>query len=164
MTGARPRGAEKRRARERGSGGGREAVAEAAAGGMSGVPGAGRALAALLLAASVLSAALLVPGGSPERGAEAAPPRGECGPRAAAAPSRRPFRWGARPAEGPRDCLLPRGDAPPSPDWGPVAGERSEKSGSPELVFVSSALQGAPPGRESLGVVPYARCRRHGAG
>ncbi|NP_001350157.1 heparan-alpha-glucosaminide N-acetyltransferase isoform 3 precursor [Homo sapiens] len=37
--------------------------------------GAGRALAALLLAASVLSAALLAPGGSSGRDAQAAPPR-----------------------------------------------------------------------------------------
>ncbi|XP_014448227.1 heparan-alpha-glucosaminide N-acetyltransferase [Tupaia chinensis] len=37
--------------------------------------GAGWPLAALLLAVSVLSAALLAPGGSPERGAQAAPPR-----------------------------------------------------------------------------------------
>ncbi|XP_077925674.1 heparan-alpha-glucosaminide N-acetyltransferase isoform X2 [Halichoerus grypus] len=42
---------------------------------MNGARGAGRALAALLLAASVLSAALLAPGGSPERDAETAPPR-----------------------------------------------------------------------------------------
>ncbi|XP_077705534.1 heparan-alpha-glucosaminide N-acetyltransferase isoform X2 [Canis aureus] len=42
---------------------------------MSGARGAGPALVALLLAASVLSAALLAPGESPERGAEAAPPR-----------------------------------------------------------------------------------------
>ncbi|KAF6376267.1 heparan-alpha-glucosaminide N-acetyltransferase [Rhinolophus ferrumequinum] len=42
---------------------------------MSGARGAGLAMAALLLAASVLSAALLAPGGSPERGAEAEPPR-----------------------------------------------------------------------------------------
>ncbi|XP_035556039.1 heparan-alpha-glucosaminide N-acetyltransferase isoform X2 [Canis lupus baileyi] len=42
---------------------------------MSGARGAGPALVALLLAASVLSAALLAPGDSPERGAEAAPPR-----------------------------------------------------------------------------------------
>ncbi|XP_077925675.1 heparan-alpha-glucosaminide N-acetyltransferase isoform X3 [Halichoerus grypus] len=75
MTGARPCAAEKRRARERGGGGGRGAAAEAAAGGMNGARGAGRALAALLLAASVLSAALLAPGGSPERDAETAPPR-----------------------------------------------------------------------------------------
>ncbi|XP_037668938.1 heparan-alpha-glucosaminide N-acetyltransferase isoform X1 [Choloepus didactylus] len=40
---------------------------------MSGAPGAGRALAALLLAASVLSAVLLAPTASPERGAESAP-------------------------------------------------------------------------------------------
>nr|KAF6427632.1 heparan-alpha-glucosaminide N-acetyltransferase [Rousettus aegyptiacus] len=76
MTGARPRAAEKRRARERGGGGsgvaaaqaapGRERRRVAAAGGMSGAPGAGLALAALLLAASVLSAALLAPGGAPE--------------------------------------------------------------------------------------------------
>ncbi|PNJ34594.1 HGSNAT isoform 11 [Pongo abelii] len=37
--------------------------------------GAGRALAALLLAASVLSAVLLAPGGSSGRDAQAAPPR-----------------------------------------------------------------------------------------
>ncbi|KAM9194783.1 heparan-alpha-glucosaminide N-acetyltransferase isoform 2-T2 [Dugong dugon] len=87
MTGARPSAAEKRRAGERGSGSpgcagrerrrgkGRGAAAEAApgrkrrpelaaaaaAGSMSGAAGAGRALAALLLAASVLSAALLAP-------------------------------------------------------------------------------------------------------
>ncbi|KAF5920657.1 hypothetical protein HPG69_014694 [Diceros bicornis minor] len=42
---------------------------------MSGARGAGRALAALLLAASVLSAALLAPGRAPERGAERARPR-----------------------------------------------------------------------------------------
>ncbi|XP_053756983.1 heparan-alpha-glucosaminide N-acetyltransferase isoform X3 [Panthera pardus] len=75
MTGARPCAAEERRSRERGSCGG--AAAEAAAGGMDGARGAGRALAALLLAASVLSAALLAPGGSPEHGAEAAPPRAD---------------------------------------------------------------------------------------
>ncbi|XP_023108315.2 heparan-alpha-glucosaminide N-acetyltransferase isoform X4 [Felis catus] len=75
MTGARPCAAEERRSRERGSCGG--AAAEAAAGGMNGARGAGRALAALLLAASVLSAALLAPGGSPEYGAEAAPPRAD---------------------------------------------------------------------------------------
>ncbi|XP_045314465.1 heparan-alpha-glucosaminide N-acetyltransferase isoform X3 [Leopardus geoffroyi] len=75
MTGARPSAAEERRSRERGSCGG--AAAEAAAGGMDGARGAGRALAALLLAASVLSAALLAPGGSPEHGAEAAPPRAD---------------------------------------------------------------------------------------
>ncbi|XP_077008769.1 heparan-alpha-glucosaminide N-acetyltransferase isoform X2 [Tamandua tetradactyla] len=40
---------------------------------MSGAPGAGRALAALLVAASVLSAALLAPSASPERGAESTP-------------------------------------------------------------------------------------------
>lgn len=110
MTGARPCAAEKRRARERGGGGGRGAAAEAAAGGMNGARGAGRVLAALLLAASVLSAALLAPGGSPERDAETAPPRGECGPRlrpgrlgghrTAAPRSCRGFRWGARPAAG----------------------------------------------------------------
>lgn len=83
MTGARPTAAEKRRARERGGGGGpaadaapgRERRPVEAAGGMSGARGAGVAMAALLLAASVLSAALLAPGGSPERGAEAEPPR-----------------------------------------------------------------------------------------
>ncbi|XP_045391623.1 heparan-alpha-glucosaminide N-acetyltransferase isoform X2 [Lemur catta] len=42
---------------------------------MRGARGGGRALAALLLAASVLSAARLAPGGSPERGAQAASPR-----------------------------------------------------------------------------------------
>ncbi|KAM9621804.1 heparan-alpha-glucosaminide N-acetyltransferase isoform 1-T1 [Trichechus inunguis] len=98
MTGARPSAAEKRRTGERGSGSpgcagrerrrgkGRGAAAEAApgrkrrpelaaaaaAGSMSGAAGAGRALAALLLAASVLSAALLAPGESPERGADSA--------------------------------------------------------------------------------------------
>ncbi|XP_058381311.1 heparan-alpha-glucosaminide N-acetyltransferase isoform X2 [Diceros bicornis minor] len=71
MTGARPSAAEERRARERGGAG----PAAAAAGGMSGARGAGRALAALLLAASVLSAALLAPGRAPERGAERARPR-----------------------------------------------------------------------------------------
>ncbi|CAD7680346.1 unnamed protein product [Nyctereutes procyonoides] len=76
MTGARPCGAEQRRVRERGGGGtATAAAAAAAAGGMSGARGAGPALVALLLAASVLSAALLAPGDSPERGAEAAPPR-----------------------------------------------------------------------------------------
>ncbi|KAM5278612.1 heparan-alpha-glucosaminide N-acetyltransferase isoform 4-T4 [Hipposideros larvatus] len=86
MTGARPCAAEKRRARERGGGGGgggpaanaapgRERRLVEAAGGMSGARGAGLAMAALLLAASVLSAALLASGGSPERGAEAEPPR-----------------------------------------------------------------------------------------
>lgn len=69
MTGARPGAAEQRRAGARGG------AAAAAAGGMSGAWGAGRALAALLLAASVLSAALLAPGGAPERGAESARPR-----------------------------------------------------------------------------------------
>ncbi|KAM8933299.1 heparan-alpha-glucosaminide N-acetyltransferase isoform 2-T2 [Lycaon pictus] len=83
MTGARPCGAEQRRGRERGGGGGHGdgggggggGPAAQAAGGMSGARGAGPALVALLLAASVLSAALLAPGDSPERGAEAAPPR-----------------------------------------------------------------------------------------
>ncbi|XP_066091332.1 heparan-alpha-glucosaminide N-acetyltransferase [Saccopteryx bilineata] len=87
MTGARPRAAKKRRARERGGGGGggggAGAAAEAkrrpvaaAAGGMLWSRAAGPALAALLLlAASVLSATLLAPGGSLERGTESAPPR-----------------------------------------------------------------------------------------
>lgn len=91
MTGARPRAAKKRRARERGGleggGGGAAAQAapgrerrpvEAAAGSMSWTRAAGRTLAALLLVASALSATLLAPGGSVERGPEPAPPRGEC--------------------------------------------------------------------------------------
>lgn len=145
MTGARPRAAEKRRARERGGGGsgvaaaqaapGRERRRVAAAGGMSGAPGAGLALAALLLAASVLSAALLAPGGAPEHGAEAAPPRGECGPRA---PS-------GCPARGARHHPLPRGDATPPPGSGRSAGERSEKQLSGTRVFVyTTRLRRAP--------------------
>lgn len=116
MTGARTRAAEKRRARERagGSGGlaanavpGRELRPVEAADSMSGARGAGAglALAALLLATSVLSAALLGPGGYPERGAEVEPQRGECAPR-----SPRRLRL-----PGPRggDCLLPRAKTPP---------------------------------------------------
>ncbi|XP_007933232.1 heparan-alpha-glucosaminide N-acetyltransferase [Orycteropus afer afer] len=65
MTGARPSAAEERRGGKRGGGGSLECA------GMSGT--AGRALAALLLLASVLSAALLAPGDSPEQGADSAP-------------------------------------------------------------------------------------------
>uniref|UniRef100_A0A8D2D7J8 Heparan-alpha-glucosaminide N-acetyltransferase n=1 Tax=Sciurus vulgaris TaxID=55149 RepID=A0A8D2D7J8_SCIVU len=83
MTGARPPTAEKRRAEERGGPGaafqeaapGRERRPERAAGDMRGMLGAGWGLAALLLAASMLSAALLAPGGSPERDGEAEPQR-----------------------------------------------------------------------------------------
>ncbi|XP_054421905.1 heparan-alpha-glucosaminide N-acetyltransferase [Pteronotus mesoamericanus] len=85
MTGARPCTAKKRRARERGGvrGGGaaveaapgRERQPVVAAGSMSWARAAGRTLAALLLVASVLSATLLAPGGSLERGSEPAPPR-----------------------------------------------------------------------------------------
>lgn len=83
MTSARPSASEKRRARERGGGGGDDGGAaarleqrpRAATGSMSALPGAGRVLAALLLAASVLSASLLAPGGSPERDSAAAQPR-----------------------------------------------------------------------------------------
>ncbi|XP_053515825.1 heparan-alpha-glucosaminide N-acetyltransferase isoform X1 [Artibeus jamaicensis] len=89
MTGARPCAAKRRRARERGRGDGRGGGAaaeaaprrerrpvEAAAGSMRWAPAAGRTLAALLLVASALSATLLAPGGSVERGPEPAPPRG----------------------------------------------------------------------------------------
>uniref|UniRef100_A0A5F7ZP17 Heparan-alpha-glucosaminide N-acetyltransferase n=1 Tax=Macaca mulatta TaxID=9544 RepID=A0A5F7ZP17_MACMU len=67
MTGARASAAEQRRAGR----GGQAGAAERSAG----MSGAGRALVVLLLAASVLSAALLAPGGSSERDAQAAPPR-----------------------------------------------------------------------------------------
>uniref|UniRef100_I3MTV3 Heparan-alpha-glucosaminide N-acetyltransferase n=1 Tax=Ictidomys tridecemlineatus TaxID=43179 RepID=I3MTV3_ICTTR len=70
MTGARPPTAKKRRAEERGGAGaapGRKLRLESAAGDMRGALGAGWALAALLLAASMVSAALLAPGGSPEQ-------------------------------------------------------------------------------------------------
>ncbi|XP_057553051.1 heparan-alpha-glucosaminide N-acetyltransferase [Hippopotamus amphibius kiboko] len=64
MRGARPCAAERRGPRGRGGGGGGGGGSGAGpAGGMCGA--AGRALGALLLAASVLSAALLAPGGSP---------------------------------------------------------------------------------------------------
>lgn len=149
MTGARPCAAEKRRARERGGGGGgggpaanaapgRERRLVEAAGGMSGARGAGLAMAALLLAASVLSAALLASGGSPERGAEAEPPRGECAPRL------RPGRLGSPRAAsgcGARGACyasslgvirrpLPARDA---------GRARARKSNSPKVVLVSTA-------------------------
>ncbi|XP_036155926.1 heparan-alpha-glucosaminide N-acetyltransferase isoform X2 [Myotis myotis] len=76
MTSARPRAPKKRRARERCGDGGaaaeaapvRERRPAAAAGGMSWARAAGRVLAALLLAASALSAALLASGDALERG------------------------------------------------------------------------------------------------
>ncbi|XP_074239914.1 heparan-alpha-glucosaminide N-acetyltransferase isoform X2 [Saimiri boliviensis] len=67
MTGERAAAAEQRRAER----GGPAGAAERAVG----MAGAGWALAALLLAASVLSAALLAPGGSTERDAQGSPPR-----------------------------------------------------------------------------------------
>ncbi|XP_058145843.1 heparan-alpha-glucosaminide N-acetyltransferase [Dasypus novemcinctus] len=98
MTGARPPAAEERRAGARGGGGSpgragrkrprgggpraageaaearRRPAGEAAAGSMGRAPAAGRALAALLLAAAGLGAALLAPSAAPGRGAQAAPP------------------------------------------------------------------------------------------
>ncbi|KAK1341902.1 hypothetical protein QTO34_016653 [Cnephaeus nilssonii] len=119
MTGARPRASKKRRARERGGGGGGGAAAEAApgrerrpaaaAGGMSWARAAGRVLAALLLAASALSAALLASGDAVERGT-----RGECveAPARAARRPPRPSRCRDRRA---RDGPLGLGDATPPP-------------------------------------------------
>lgn len=115
MTSARPRAPKKRRARERYGGG--WAVAEAApvrerrpaaaAGGMSWARAAGRVLAALLLAASALSAALLASGDALERGT-----RGEC-VEAPARAARLPPRPSRRRDRGARDCPLRLRDATP---------------------------------------------------
>ncbi|XP_006860045.1 PREDICTED: heparan-alpha-glucosaminide N-acetyltransferase [Chrysochloris asiatica] len=83
---------------------------------MSGGAGAGRVLIALLLAASVLSAALLAPGESPERGINPAPLRGERAPQHRAPGGLRhrcalSGRLGH--GEAPRDCPCPSGEAPP---------------------------------------------------
>lgn len=137
MTGARPRAAKKRRARERGGGGGeggeggaaaeaaarRERRPAAAAGGMSWARAAGRVLAALLLAASALSAALLASGDALERGT-----RGEC-VEAPARAARRPPLPSSCPYRGARQGPLGLGAATP-----PLGSARSaQKRGSPEL-------------------------------